>query len=199
MARDRRVDIPRSIQWVSEPRWGRSHEELASLSAAVTAGGRIFFIVDEAPLASIRFLSDWKLVARDAFNGTLLWKRPLGAWVDHLRHFRSGPAHLPRRMVAVGDRVYVTPSLDGPVVALDAATGQTVREYAGTENTEEILAADGVLYLAVGTSEANRRGGGLFARGEPAPTGFRFITAIDADTGNPCGRKPSTRTNPSCR
>jgi len=183
VARDSRVDIPRSIQWVSEPRWGRSHEELASMSAAVAAQGRIFFIVDEAPLASIRFMSDWKLVARDAFNGTLLWKRPIGAWVDHLRHFRSGPAHLPRRLVAVGERVYLTPSLDGPVVALDAATGQPVRQYAGTEGTEEILVADGMLYLVVGTSEANRRGGGLFTRGEPAPTGFRFITAIEADTG----------------
>ncbi|MCY2987019.1 MAG: PQQ-binding-like beta-propeller repeat protein, partial [Planctomycetota bacterium] len=183
VARDRRVDIPRSIQWVSEPRWGRSHEELASMSAAVTAGGRLFYIVDEAPLASIRFLGDWKLVARDAFNGTLLWKRPLGAWVDHLRHFRSGPAHLPRRLVAVGDRVYVTPSLNAPVVALDAATGQPVRDYAGTEYTEEILAADGTLYLVVGTSEEDRRGGGLFARGEPAAAGFRFITALTADTG----------------
>ncbi len=183
VARDRRVDVPRSIQWVSEPRWGRSHEELASLSAAVTAGGRIFFIVDEAPLASIRFLSDWKLVARDAFNGTLLWKRPIGAWVDHLRHFRSGPAHLPRRLVAVGERVYLTPSLSGPVVALDAATGQTVREYAGTDSTEEILVANDTLYLVVGTSEANRRGGGLFARGEPAATDFRYLTAIEADTG----------------
>ena len=184
VARDRRADIPRSIQWVSPPRWGRSHEELASLSAAVTARGRIFFIVDEAPLASIRFMGDWQLVARDAFNGTLLWKRPLGAWVDHLRHFRSGPTHLPRRLVAVGERVYVTSSLDGPVIALDAVTGETMHEYAGTEGTEEILAADGVLYLVVGTSEVNRRGGGLFARGEPAPTGFRFITAIEANTGN---------------
>jgi hypothetical protein len=51
---------------------------------------------DEAPLASIRFVGDWQLVTRDAFDGTLLWKRPLGAWVDHLRHFRSGPAHLPQ-------------------------------------------------------------------------------------------------------
>lgn len=189
VARDSRVDIPRSIQWVSEPRWGRSHEELASMSAAVTANGRIFYIVDESPLASIRFLGDWKLVARDAFNGTLLWKRPIGAWVDHLRHFRAGPAHLPRRLVAAGDRVYVTPKLDGPVVALDAATGRTVREYAGTERTEEILVNDGVLHLVVGTSEANRRGGGLFARGEPAPSGFRFMTAIEADTARPLWKK----------
>ncbi len=189
VARDRRVDVPRSLQWVSGPRWGRSHEELASMSAAVTTGGRIFFIVDESPLASIRFLSDWKLVARDAFNGTLLWKHPIGAWVDHLRHFRSGPAHLPRRLVAIGDRVYVTPSLDGPLVALDAATGQVVRQYAGTEHTEEILVADGVLFLVVGTSEGNRRGGGLFARGEPAPTAFQFITAIETGTGEPLWKK----------
>lgn len=180
VARDAAVDVPRSIQWVAEPRWGRSHEELASMSAAVTAQGRIFYIVDEAPLASIRFTGDWKLVARDAFNGILLWKRPIASWVDHLRHFRSGPAHLPRRLVAVGDRVYLTPSLAGPVLALDAATGRTLIEYKGTEHTEEIIADNGILYLAVGTSETDRTGGGLFQRGEPEPSGFRFIAAIDS-------------------
>ena len=193
VAMDTAVDIPRSIQWVAEPRWGRSHEELASMSAAVTAQGRIFYIVDEAPLASIRFQGDWKLVARDAFNGTLLWKRPITSWVDHLRHFRSGPAHLPRRLVAVGDRVYVTPSLAGPVLALDAATGETVCEFKGTERTEEIIADNGMLYLAVGTSEAERTGGGLFTRGEPTPTNFRFITALDAVTAKPLWKNDFTR------
>ena len=38
-----------------------------------------------------------------------------------------------RRLVAVGDTVYVTLSIDGPVVAVDGATGQTVRTYAGTK------------------------------------------------------------------
>ena len=193
VARDSMVDIPRSIQWVAEPRWGRSHEELASMSAAVTAQGRIFYIVDEAPLASIRYLGDWKLVARDAFNGTLLWKRPITSWVDHLRHFRSGPAHLPRRLVAVGDRVYVTPNLAGPVLALDAATGQTVCEYKGTESTEEIIAENGILYLAVGTSEAERTGGGLFTRGEPTPSGFRFIAAMEAVSAKPLWKREFTK------
>ena len=189
VAMDSRIDIPRSIQWVSAPRWGRSHEELASMSAAVTAKGRIYYIVDEAPLAFIRFLGDWKLVARDAFNGTLLWKRDVAPWNDHLRHFRSGPVHLPRRLVAVGEKVYVTPGLTSPVVALDGATGKTLREYKGTQRTEEIIAADGVLYLVVGTSEANRRGGGLHQRGEPKPTDFRYITALDAETGSRLWKK----------
>ena len=189
VAADSRAGIPRSIQWVSGPRWGRSHEELASMSAAVTAGGRIFYIVDESPLASIRFLGSWKLVARDAFNGTLLWKRPVTPWTDHLRHFRSGPAHLPRRLVAVGDTVYVTMGLDGPVVALDAATGKTLLQYKGTEQTEEIIASDGVLYLVAGTSEVYRRGGGLYKRGEPEPAGFRFIVAVDAAKGKQLWKK----------
>ena len=91
VSRDRVVDQPRSIQWVSGPRWGRSHEEMASMSAAVTANGRMFYIVDEAPLASIRYLGQWKLIGRDAFNDVLLWKRDIPRWSDHLRHFRAGP------------------------------------------------------------------------------------------------------------
>lgn len=189
VARDSVANTPRSIQWVAAPRWGRSHEELASMSAAVSGQGRIFYIVDSAPLASIRFVGQWELVARDAFNGTQLWKKPIPKWNDHLRHFRSGPVHLPRRLVAVGDTVYVTLGLDAPVTALDAATGGTLHIYDGTERTEEILVQDGVLYLAVGTSEVDRVGEGLYRRGEPEPTDFRYITAVDAKTGRQLWKK----------
>jgi len=183
VAQDRVVGAPRSIQWVAKPRWGRSHEEMASMSATVTAQGRVFFIVDEAPLESIRYTGDWKLVAHDAFNGVLLWKREIPQWIDHLRHFRSGPAHLSRRLVAVGDVVYVTLGLAAPIVAIDAATGETIRTYQETEYAEEILVDNGILYLVVGSSEVNRTGGGLFLRGEPEPTDFRHVMAIEAATG----------------
>ncbi len=183
VAHDTEIGIPRSIQWVGGPRWGRSHEELASMSAAVTAGGRIYYIEDEAPLVSIRYRGEWWLVGRDAFNGMMLWKRPIPTWTDHLRHFRSGPVHLPRRLVAAGDRLYVTYGLAGPVLALDGATGETVLEYPETERTEEILLSDGVLYLVRGTSEADRRGAGLHDRDEPDPVSFRRITAVTAASG----------------
>ena len=183
VAKDSVIGIPRSIQWVSPPRWGRSHEELAGMSAAVSAKGRVFFIFDKAPLASIRYSGQWELVGRDAFNGTLLWTRSIEKWNDHLRHFRSGPVHLPRRLVAVDEAVYATLGIDAPVSAIDAATGRTIRVYEGTERTEEILVRDGVLYLVVGTSEIYRRGGGLFERGEPKPTDYRYVTAVEAKTG----------------
>ena len=183
VARDSQINLPRSIQWKAKPEWGRSHEELASMSATVTARGRIFYIIDEAPLIFIRFPGEWSLVARDAFNGALLWKHPIANWVDNLREFRSGPVHLPRRLVAVGDRVYVTPGLDAPVTAFDAATGRRLKTYSGTEYTEEILVENNMLYLVVGTSESKRKGVGLFEKGEPKPSAFRYITAVNSDTG----------------
>ncbi|MHC4248389.1 MAG: class I SAM-dependent methyltransferase [Planctomycetota bacterium] len=183
VAADRVAGLPRSLQWVSYPRWGRSHEELASMSSTVTTKGRVFFIVDEAPLASIRFLGNWKLVARDAFNGTLLWKRDIPQWNDHLRHFRSGPVHLQTRLVASGERVYTTLGLAAPVVALDAATGETLTTFKGSEHTEEILLEGGKVFVVVGTSEVKRKGGGLHGRNEPKPTGFRCVAAYDAESG----------------
>lgn len=183
VGRDQKVGLPRSIQWKAGPEWGRSHEQLAGMSTAVTAGGRIFYVVDDAPLVFIRFPGRWKLVARDAFNGQLLWEKPIESWVDDLREFRSGPVHLQRRLVAVDDRVYATLGLDAAVTAFDAATGRTLHRYEGTEYTEEIVAANELLYLVVGTSETKRTGPGLFRKGEPEPSEFRYVTAIDPQTG----------------
>jgi len=183
VANDTLVTQPRELRWVVGPRWARSHEEFASVSALVSAKGRIFYIQDEAPLAAIRFPGDWHLVARDAFNGLKLWSKPVKPWNDHLRHFRSGPAHLARRLVAVDDRVFVTLGLNAPVTELNAATGEVVRTFKGTEYTEEIIFDGKVLYLVVGTSEGERAGGGLFERGEPKPSADRFIAAVDANSG----------------
>ncbi|MCP4451292.1 MAG: PQQ-binding-like beta-propeller repeat protein [Planctomycetes bacterium] len=192
VARDTVVAAPRTIQWVSHPKWARSHEEAASMSAMVSAQGRIFTIMDEALNVSIRYMPDWKLIARDAFNGTLLWKRTIPLWTDHLRHFRAGPTHLPRRLVAVGNRVYVTMGLDAPVSILDAVTGETLRTLKGTERTEEITVQDGIVYLVIGTSEIYRWGAGLHYRREPSATAFRYITALDSDSGEALWRKDFT-------
>ena len=149
VADDMVVAPPRHMQWVSGPRWGRSHDHLDSVSAVVSARGRIFSILDEGSAASVKAPSKWMLVARDAFNGVLLWKRPVSPWEDQLRPFRSGPAELPRRLVAVGDRVYATLGYGKPVVALDAATGEVLHTYAGTDNAHEIVCSDGRLFVVV--------------------------------------------------
>ena len=195
VAHDSVVGPPRHLQWVGSPSWARHHDHMASMSALVSAGGRIFYIMDEGPRDAILLPSKWMLVARDAFSGTILWKRPIPEWNTSLWPLKSGPNQLPRRLVAVGDRVYVTLGIDAPLSVLDAATGQTVRTCEGTTYTEEILASDGVLYLLVAqapnkwkeyrpkftyvwdnTSRANKEWAW-----DQAP---RFIMAVQADTGN---------------
>jgi len=150
VADDTVVGPPHGVRWVAGPEHCRDHDALASLSAMTSSGGRLFYIFDEGHTSLIHRPAEWRLIARDAFNGTLLWKRRIDSWITTLHYFRSGPAHVTRRLVSVADRVYATLGLEAPVTALDAATGRTVRTYAGSEKTEEILCHNGVLLAVVG-------------------------------------------------
>ena len=144
---DKKVSTPTSMQWVSGPRWSRHHDHMSSVSAVVTVKGRIFSILDEGAKASIQYPAQWRLVARDAFNGKLLWKRNIDKWHTRIWPAKAGPAQLPRRLVAIGDKVFATLSLHAPVTMLDAATGETLKTFAGTEHTEEIIVDNGQLFV----------------------------------------------------
>jgi len=150
VAQDNVVGPPRHFQWISPPRFSRSHDHLASVTAVVSSGGRLFSIVDMGSIAFAGASPRWQLVAQDAFNGIRLWQREIPEWEYHLRDFRSGPADIARRLVAVGDRVYVTLGYGQPVTELDAATGETIQTYAGTEGTCEIVYYNDTLLLVVG-------------------------------------------------
>ncbi len=183
VSRDRRVAAPYHAQWIAAPKWARHHNHLSSTSALVTSGGRLFAVLDEGPIASLAQPPQWRLVARDAFSGVVLWKREVAPWEGILRPFRSGPSELNRRLVAAGDRIYATLGYRQPLVALDAATGETVRTYADTEDTVEVLLDGEVLYLVGGDiaegpyAESRRRGAA-----SPPPRNKR-ISAIEAATG----------------
>ena len=149
VAHDEVVGPPRRLQWVAEPRHTRSHEHTPGIHALVSAGGRIFYIVDQAPTSSMLWSPRWHLVARDAFNGVLLWKQPITTWWPHICGWTQGPQQLQRKLVAVGDRVYVTLGFHAPLTAVDAATGETLEVYDQTRGTEEIIWHNGILLLAV--------------------------------------------------
>ncbi|HUT32469.1 MAG TPA: PQQ-binding-like beta-propeller repeat protein [Planctomycetota bacterium] len=196
VADDALVGPPRHLQWVGGPKWARSHDHLSSTSVAVSSGGRLFSIVDEGPIAAVALPPAWCLVARDAFNGVVLWKRAVGPWENHLRGFRSGPPEISRRLVAVGDRVYVTLGYGMPVTALDAATGEPLRTYEGTEGTREILWHDGALLLVVAEADAKHAA----EPGKPAGTWLfwdehekrepaKRLLALEADTGKALWQK----------
>ena len=149
VSHDTLVGPPRGLQWVGSPLWTRHHDRMESISAMVSSGGRIFYIIDEGSTGSIFLPSDWKLIARDAFNGTILWKKDIHEWVNRFWTYKGGPAQLPRRLVANGDELFATLSLDGPVKKIDAATGKVLQTYENTATTEEIIYRDSMLYLLV--------------------------------------------------
>ncbi len=155
VAKDTRVGPPRRLQWVGSPRWSRHHDRMASMSALVSSRGRLFYVMDEGSRVSIQLPPQWKLIARDAFNGVVLWKRDIPKWHHHLWPLKSGPTQLARRLVSVGNRVYFTLGITAAVSALDATSGKTLTDFKGSEGTEEILVANGSLIALVnrGVSE----------------------------------------------
>ena len=161
VANDTVVGPPQTLQWIAPPLWLRSHETPSGIQSPVSASGRIFYIFDEGLVGIIdeRLPDRWSLVCRDAFNGKLLWKRSLDSWGwrewslekyqgkdwTTLRAMRTDvPAENHRRIVADGDRLYVTLGYQAPMSILDAATGEVVATLKATQGTSEILASDGI-------------------------------------------------------
>ena len=147
VAHDDVVGPPRHLQWVGSPRWSRHHDRMASMSALVSTNGRMFYIMDEGSRISIQMPPKWKLIARDAFNGSVLWKRDIQNWQSHLWPLKSGPTQLSRRLVATDDTVYTTLGFAAPMVAIDATTGETKHTFEGSEATEEIITTGGMIFV----------------------------------------------------
>ena len=159
VANDRLVGPPAHFQWLGEPKWAQSHESDTSLRCLVTAHGRIYYIVNEAPtsLAGPQSPPDkWALVGRDAFNGVVLWKIPVAQW--GWRQWKPSwftprpgviPLNLDKRIVAVGDNVYFTLGYRAPVSEIDGLTGKVLRTFDDTARAAELLAVDGSLIVSV--------------------------------------------------
>ncbi|MFH1717979.1 MAG: PQQ-binding-like beta-propeller repeat protein [Planctomycetota bacterium] len=217
VAHDQVVGPPNYMQWLAEPRHTRSHEHTPGISALVSTKGRIFYIADEAPVGSIRRPAQWNLVARDAYNGILLWQRPIATWFPHIVNWGQVPGQLQRKLVAVGDCVYVTAGLHAPLTAVDAATGDVLRTYENTEGSEEIIYHRGILILAVRSVTDERRSelvkwaglsraddSPLYVRESAEPLVSRFrgieakapitLMALDADTSRRLWQKEGADT-----
>ncbi|MEJ2245892.1 MAG: class I SAM-dependent methyltransferase, partial [Acidobacteriota bacterium] len=67
VSKDELISPVKHYQWIGGPRWSRHHDTKSSLSAMVSANGRIFYIMDEGPRNSVILPADNYLVARDAY------------------------------------------------------------------------------------------------------------------------------------
>jgi len=208
VAADRWVGTPRSLRWMAGPLWLRSHETPSGLQAMVCGGGRVFYILDEGliGITDQRLPERWALLCRDAFNGKLLWRRPLESWgwpqwaTDKFADqdwttIVGGRTVVPnenqRRLVVDGDRLYATLGYRAPLSILDAATGKTSATVEQTAPAREILAADAVALVyshagkATDVRRPDRRGKKPVADGSAG-----VLTAVRGATGAVLWRRP---------
>jgi len=172
VSKDTRIDAMRRQQWVGGPRWSRHHDHIASLTALVSSGGKLFYVFDEGRTSSVLLPSSFKLIARDAFNGVVLWKKSLPNWHPHLWPLKSGPAQLPRRLVAIGEKVYLPLGMSEPLSVLDAGTGAVLKTFPETRAVDEILVSDGTVHVLC----------------DPKPETYERFTLGDAHNGAQKGR-----------
>lgn len=120
---------PRQLRWIDVPRRARNHN--TGMIAAVSAGGRLFTIVDCAPpFLSVR--ADIRLIARDAFSGVVLWERRYPG-----KNRETSPYG--GTLVADERHVYTVASANGPAVCLASKTGDVIRTFQKTRPREMLL------------------------------------------------------------
>ena len=207
VAMDSVAGPPRRLQWCDEPIWSRSHMGISTVASVVTSGGRLFSIEDRSLPDNPYLPGEFTYVARDAFNGQTLWTRKIEQWEAVTIYIKCLPTQQQRRMVATEDILYCTPVLEGPLAALDAATGETLRIYEDLAPVQEVAHEDGILFVNVGDrfssaayNQTHKKSDGKGGTpGEPFNgSGFRggyapeiqdeeipisVIVAIDAKTG----------------
>jgi len=157
VSRDTTISYPRGLQWIDHPKWTRDHDATPVMSCQVSAQGRVFYVFDEGPIAVIdsRVPTKPKVIARDAYNGVKLWEYNLPDWYPSNMQWGTVPVSLNRRMVAVGDKVYVTDGFKEPVIALDAATVEKLTTFKGSEDASELLVAGGCLVVGTSSQKIN--------------------------------------------
>ncbi len=96
----------------------------SSTQSLVTSGGRNFYVTQNVSenlgQAKLPKRSQW-LVARDSYNGLLLWKRP---WTGP---FVTGDGETNPRLVASPERLWL--ATEQGVMELDAVTGESIWEF----------------------------------------------------------------------
>ncbi|MBM3891917.1 MAG: methyltransferase domain-containing protein, partial [Verrucomicrobia bacterium] len=128
VSRDTAVTTPTGLRWIAGPpqdvggrKWYYDH-------VLVSSSGRNFYQFDDA------------IVARDSFNGRLLWRREAKAHTFKetitFGTLKLGGRTSKVRPVASGERLYA--ATDGKLVALDAANGRTVQTFGDLNAPREI-------------------------------------------------------------
>ena len=129
---DKAVNVPSGVRWIAGPPTDAGGRKWYYDHLMVSSAGRNFYVLDD------------DLVARDAFNGRLLWTRDIKTptlketGLSGSRTFRVRPVASNSRLFCIAH---------GQLVALDTATGAELQAYGAVEGPREILLSEGVLLV----------------------------------------------------
>ncbi len=153
-SRDQRVGPPTALKWIDRPLMHVHH--FSRPLSWVSGGGRVYYIYDES---NPRLLNTkWYLVARDAFNGRLLWRRPIP---DSDRRLADRLLHT---MVVQDGILYAHMGDNRSLVALDGETGEILRDYGVASPI--ILKHEGKLVFSGGPHARDPQSGEVLWRAE---------------------------------
>ncbi|MFC1582545.1 PQQ-binding-like beta-propeller repeat protein, partial [Planctomycetota bacterium] len=126
VSRDMTLGVPNHLQWIAGPTRSYHRFSFGPLTSGpgrlLSAGGRNFYQQGK------------NIVARNAFNGVLLWIKPINTKFE--------------RMVASHTMFFTCP--ENRIIAWDAATGEKVREFQEDLRCFQLLLIDGTLLSAGG-------------------------------------------------
>ena len=138
-SQDALVAPPRRLRWVAGA--------TAEVPGMVTTAGRNFYSGRRDDIPAVADTNERKfyvgVLARDGFNGLRLWNRDLVG-----RDSGGFTPNNPPPLVADGDRLYAIQMQSlgqKKLLALDAATGKTIREYPDAEAPGTVLFCAGTL------------------------------------------------------
>ena len=177
------VGPPQRLRWHATPEYGRHKNQSPSFSNMVTSDGVIFTIEDRATTEDVNSPCQFYLVARDAYNGIELWKRPMPKeWIEWQgRSIKSISTQQQRCLAAFGKTVYFCTGFGRAVNALDSRTGAEKQVYKLTEQTAEFLIDDNVLYGIKGAP---------YKVGKSTESGNVELYALDLGKGTMIWNKP---------
>ncbi len=128
-----KVGVPTGVRWVAGQNWPTGNRK-ASVPAVVTSKDRLVYVFDDLVNEDTQPQRQNVLVARDAFNGLPLWQRTTSS--------ESSPL-----LIHVEDRVYTVVEDGGPLVALDAKTGEIAQTYADAAQPLDVSVIEGQLFV----------------------------------------------------
>jgi outer membrane protein assembly factor BamB len=123
---DMLVEPPTGVRWIAGPRWPRAGRK-GNTIAVLSAKGKMFYLTKSAfpNMTAEPDAGRWFIMARDAFNGLLLWKRPLSLSFSRIKPRIYYREHRP--FAAAEHWVFTGEKND--VVILKASNGEILHQY----------------------------------------------------------------------